>query len=96
MGFTLPGENLENQAFTSQNHNLGQESDTNVKLAVILITLWLQKVSKCFSCCIFNFGWSPHICCIQTLAILKDSVLVIDEVFSYVIGGYVPLYATAN
>ena len=32
-------ENLKNQTFTSKNHNLGHELDTNVKLALISITL---------------------------------------------------------
>ena len=32
-------ENLDNQTFTSKNHNLGHERDTNVKRALISITL---------------------------------------------------------
>ena len=43
-------ENLENQTFNSKNHILGLEWDADVKLA--LISLWLQKFSKCISCCI--------------------------------------------
>ena len=42
-GAMLSMENLENQAFTSKNHNLGHKWDKNVKFALISITLAAKK-----------------------------------------------------
>ena len=52
-GAMISMENLENQTFTSKNHILGLECDTDVKL-VLISSLWLQKFSKCISCCIYK------------------------------------------
>ena len=51
-GAMISVENLENQTSTSKNHILGLKGDTDVKLALISITLAAKKKIKCIACCI--------------------------------------------